>query len=460
MQFILLIIILIFLIIIILLATRGNNPNFITIPQIATKTYPLILYDLTFNDKLLKYCESWGYNYSRNFPINEINQLKSGYILFLNEPISDINYEYSLELFMNIGQNLEYIAFDNSNNYFLHNSYNISLEDIKQDINNVKLSPSAIKDIFDTGFPILTKRGIILNKAYIDHIFHNRKLSFKIPFIMPNKIQKRYLVPNLLSSINDNSYYNDEIIKDNTNKIPKIIHQTFQTRFLPECIATAAYSWINKNSDYEYRYYDDNDRRRFIESHFDKQVVDAYNLLIPGAYKADLWRYCVIYIKGGVYVDIKTTPLVPLNKIIDDDTDLLVTNDTHDGTLYNAFFAASPKHPAILETISTVVKRVVNKEYGNHILYPTGPLAMGHAILNLYNYEKHIPNGKHITKNGIIQVYSHTKCYNKVIIVDINGKELINTRHPNVVSQDDYIQKTVGLPHYSLLWNNKMIYNE
>lgn len=46
------------------------------------------------------------------------------------------------------------------------------------------------------------------------------------------------------------------------DKIPKIIHQAFQTRFLPEDIVIAAHSWINKNHNYEYRY---SDRREFIK---------------------------------------------------------------------------------------------------------------------------------------------------------------------------------------------------
>ena len=43
----------------------------------------------------------------------------------------------------------------------------------------------------------------------------------------------------------------------------------------------------------------------FIKSHFSKRVLYAYDKLIPGAFKADLWRYCIIYINGGIYIDIK-----------------------------------------------------------------------------------------------------------------------------------------------------------
>ena len=51
--------------------------------------------------------------------------------------------------------------------------------------------------------------------------------------------------------------------------------------------------------------YNDADCRAFIQSAFPPDVVAAYDRLIPTAFKADLWRYCVLYKFGGVYLDIK-----------------------------------------------------------------------------------------------------------------------------------------------------------
>ena len=43
----------------------------------------------------------------------------------------------------------------------------------------------------------------------------------------------------------------------------------------------------------------------FIKNNYPVDVLEAFNKLIPGAYKADLWRYCVLYKLGGIYLDIK-----------------------------------------------------------------------------------------------------------------------------------------------------------
>ena len=59
------------------------------------------------------------------------------------------------------------------------------------------------------------------------------------------------------------------------------------------------------NDNINLEYYDDTGARDFIINNYPSEVLWAYDKLIPGAYKADLWRYCVLYINGGIYVDIK-----------------------------------------------------------------------------------------------------------------------------------------------------------
>ena len=49
----------------------------------------------------------------------------------------------------------------------------------------------------------------------------------------------------------------------------------------------------------------DQDCRAFIESEYPPDVLMAYDRLIPTAFKADLWRYCVLYKYGGAYLDVK-----------------------------------------------------------------------------------------------------------------------------------------------------------
>jgi mannosyltransferase OCH1-like enzyme len=59
-----------------------------------------------------------------------------------------------------------------------------------------------------------------------------------------------------------------------------------------------------KTSGYEYKFYNDQHAASFLRTHFPAYVFEAYDALKPGAFKADLFRYCVLLIHGGVYADV------------------------------------------------------------------------------------------------------------------------------------------------------------
>jgi mannosyltransferase OCH1-like enzyme len=165
--------------------------------------------------------------------------------------------------------------------------------------------------------------------------------------------------------------------------IPKTIIQTGKTTKLSNACFNAIQTFIDLNPEYDYKFFDDNDCIEFIKINFNNDVVNAYNKLIPGAYKADLFRYCVLYITGGCYFDIKQILRVPLREIIDPNEDIILTQDAHKTGYYNAIILSKPKHPLMLKLINQVVKNVFNNYYGTCPLCPTGPCL-------LYKLAKHI----------------------------------------------------------------------
>jgi mannosyltransferase OCH1-like enzyme len=82
------------------------------------------------------------------------------------------------------------------------------------------------------------------------------------------------------------------------NKIPKNLFQTWETKNISDKFKELSQTWIKNNPDYSYFLFDDVDCEDFIKKNFDERVYDAYCRIIPGAFKADLWRYCVLYICG------------------------------------------------------------------------------------------------------------------------------------------------------------------
>ncbi len=59
----------------------------------------------------------------------------------------------------------------------------------------------------------------------------------------------------------------------------------------------------------EYRLWDGHALRRMIAEHFEPQVLAAFDRLRPYAYKADLARYCLLYVFGGLYIDLAIRPI-------------------------------------------------------------------------------------------------------------------------------------------------------
>lgn len=170
--------------------------------------------------------------------------------------------------------------------------------------------------------------------------------------------------------------------------IPRHIYQTMKSKIVPKQMKNAIDTWIQLNPDYTYHFYDDERCRDFIKTSFPKRVLDAYDSLIPGAFKADLWRYCLLYIKGGVYVDVDMIDIVPLNKIINKNDQFITARDHDPKALFNAFICCTPKHPFMEAMIDYTVDSVETNFYGNSCLEPTGPVGFGkvlHKMLNIYS---------------------------------------------------------------------------
>jgi mannosyltransferase OCH1-like enzyme len=223
------------------------------------------------------------------------------------------------------------------------------------------------------------------------------------------------------------------------NIIPLNIYQTWHTKNLPPMMKQTTEYIKKSNPKFNYYLYDDEDCYNFIKNNFDKNVLNAYNSLIPGAYKADLWRYCVLYINGGIYLDIKYKPLNNFKFINLTESEHFVLDHDNEG-IYNALLVCLPRNNLLLKAINQIVINVKNKYYGNSPLKPTGPLLLSSLInkneinLDLKHFFYKNINNRFILFNS----YIIFKSYNNYLIEhDMNKKQL----------------------HYGNLWNQKKIYH-
>lgn len=164
--------------------------------------------------------------------------------------------------------------------------------------------------------------------------------------------------------------------------IPRHIYQTFETNIFSKEMQEIISSWKQHNPEYEFTFMDRDERINFLKANFSNDVVTAYNRIIPGALKADLWRYCVLYKYGGIYTDVDTLCMHSIEPFIKDRTfvtvvDLNKTPSEGNYNLSNAFIASIPEHPILKGCIDRIVHQVLSNIVPKSLLDRTGPGVLG-----------------------------------------------------------------------------------
>lgn len=139
--------------------------------------------------------------------------------------------------------------------------------------------------------------------------------------------------------------------------INKIIWQThnFKEEDLPHHINLCMQTWKMVNPGWEHKYVSHEDREIFIKEKY-PNFYSLYQELEPALYKADLWRVLVVYEFGGVYADMDSVCVKPLDYMLKDcNSNTLITEKNNRGSdINNAMFAA-PKNCTILKNVMDLV---------------------------------------------------------------------------------------------------------
>lgn len=160
---------------------------------------------------------------------------------------------------------------------------------------------------------------------------------------------------------------------ENNHAIPLYIHQIWLHGDLYPKMKECVDKLKKENPEFEHYLYDDNACRTFISENFDKNVLCAYDKLIPYAYQSDLFRYCILYKKGGVYLDIKYQ-MENGYKLIDYvDKEYFTKEAVGKEYINNGTIITKPNNPLWMKCINEIVNNVNNKFYGETQTSPTGP---------------------------------------------------------------------------------------
>ncbi len=135
--------------------------------------------------------------------------------------------------------------------------------------------------------------------------------------------------------------------------------------------------------DANYRLYDAETLRAYIEAHFSPEVLQAYDRLKPYAFKADLGRMCLLYGRGGLYLDLPLQPVRPLfvgpeiKAILFRDFNLMLPSSWG---VSNSFFYTLPRARFLATAIELAIARIKSGDYGVTPFSITGPGVFGQAL--------------------------------------------------------------------------------
>lgn len=237
--------------------------------------------------------------------------------------------------------------------------------------------------------------------------------------------------------------------------IPKNIFQTWKTKDLRQMIPAmreAIESNRRLHPDYLHEIYDDRDAREFIRREFPARVLKAYDTIKPGAFKADLWRYCILYKRGGWYLDIKMRLSQRLDSIkgFTPMTPVLV-RDGRPRDLFQAVLAFPARHPFLENAINQCVSNIDKRYYGPNPLSITGPYMLGRLYDRMYGAGLIHPG---VSSRGLMLQHDSAQHY-KASILDDTGRVVMQ-------SFRGYYEKrlTRGPNRYHAQWHERRVYGE
>jgi len=297
---------------------------------------------------------------------------------------------------------------------------------------------------------------IIGNDVYAPEIHYTIELTKMMnresSYLKRLKQQEDHPSLNTIQTYVSNTMHSSDIIDYSSSQTETIIplhcYTCWHRLELPPIMQKNYDTLKDQNPTIQFHLYNEPMCREFIETHFEKDVLDAYDKLVPSSYKSDLWRYCILYKHGGIYLDIKYTSIdrFSLAELCYNEQFVLDSSNYWEENqygIYTAFIIAKPENPILKQCIREIVNNTREELYGWNALYPTGPGLLGKQYFYndlKQNVDKHRDVRLFFINNQIVY-------QNRPILKAYDGY-----RNEQNIYQNNF--------HYSVLWNQTAIYKK
>ncbi len=256
------------------------------------------------------------------------------------------------------------------------------------------------------------------------------------------------------------------------SNIPNAIHQIwFQgENELPEKYQVFRSTWMNQ-MNFNYKLWDGEDIYKFIQSSNDNLLenleidcLSVYNSFPTMIQKIDFAKYLILYVYGGVYIDMDSFAIKQLNEFLDINSDLTFMVFPHNvpctavtlskglglkGTILinNAVIFSTPLNERIAKVIKScanaqqgVLKMFVSKQL--KCLVTTGPVVFTNSVRSIKGWEKCVMPIETFEPYTNLEVHT---------LANVNDPQSIM----RILISGDRLTKTYGIHIFDVNWFDK-----
>ena len=234
---------------------------------------------------------------------------------------------------------------------------------------------------------------------------------------------------------------------------------------LPDNISENVRHFKELYFDFRYHLIRDVEIEGILLKFFHVDVFNAYQQLRPLAFRADLARYCLVYLYGGWYADISLKPLFRYQ--LPRKCKFFYFVDHGDGSMrpapsafdcQNGLFYSDKGSSILLDAIKSIVKNCKNKYYGYTSLSPTGPTLFGSVIANQKPSVKYLAGAfMPLTPNLANKNRSYVSPDGVILAMH---KSSWHPLHPGGGEFSSMFNLGDQSNNYNWLWRNRKIYIE
>jgi hypothetical protein len=239
--------------------------------------------------------------------------------------------------------------------------------------------------------------------------------------------------------------------------IPKLIIKSYEDNYsdLHVKFRDIFNSTLVNNPSYTMVYLNGKEREQFIAQIY-PSFLNLYRSLIPGAFRADVFRYLILYRYGGIYNDMGIRYMRKIEETVLPHDEFVMPVDLDQSALYNAFIASYPRHPLIKQVIIDTMDNIYYQRYGCNALDITSPKTFGrayHKMNELHPDSATISAGHQTLNHG--HKYHLLRLERGDRITDA-GIEAVHNKFEGYYAA---IYKNFSVPYYLELWDKRQVFN-